>query len=97
LLGTAGIKLTNHPDFRDYYKLMGNAREKLQFIFDNDAVLNAVSDLNVKPYDGLICLEGNDQFIFIYPLYQQIPVRRLRAFLDRVVNLSKAINSTVNQ
>jgi hypothetical protein len=97
LLGTAGIRLPNHPHFRDLYKLMGIDTHKLQRMFDNDAVLDALMQLNAKPYEGLICVEGKGQHIFIYPLYQRIPVRSLKVFLDKVVKLAIVINSTANQ
>ena len=96
LLGTVGIQLRNHPDFRDQYKLFGYERQKLSAIFDNKSVIDALRVLESKPFQGLVCVEGAGLNLFIYPLYQRVPVRQLTGFLDKSVALARHIESAMN-
>ena len=96
LLETAGIRLPNHPEFRSKYKLMGPDIKRLQEMFDNDKVIDALEELDRTPYQGLICMEGAGQNIFIFPLHQQLQVKHIRGFIDRVTNLMQKLESTMN-
>jgi hypothetical protein len=93
LLETAGIRLTNHPDFRKQYKLMGFESQKLSAMFDNESVISAIQALESKPFQGLICTEGYGLNLLIYPSHKRIPVKHLTDFLDKCIVLGKQIES----
>ncbi len=95
LLGTAGIRLPHHPEFRNQYKLMGTETRKLQGIFDNETVIEALTAFDAKPLKGQVCLEGAGQYLFIYPLYQHIPLKGKRDFLDKSVKLTQHIEAAI--
>ena len=93
LLESAGIRLPNHPDFRKQYKLIGFEQQKLKALFDNDAVINTIHTIDSRPIQGLFCMEGAGQNLFIYPLYKRIPIRLLTEFMDKGINLAQQIES----
>ncbi len=97
LLETAGIRLPDHPDFRDTYKLIGSEPQQIQSMFDNENVFNAVAVLEEKPYQGRVCLEGYGDTLLFYPLYTRIPLKELQHFMDKCINCALQIAAVAKE
>lgn len=97
LIDTAGIRLTHHPDFRNHYKLMGFETQQIQRIFDNDTIMNALETLEKKPFRDCVCLEGYGQTLLMYPLYKRIPLKAIRDFMDKCIDLSDQIEAALEE
>ncbi|MDF1513662.1 MAG: hypothetical protein P1S60_07630 [Anaerolineae bacterium] len=91
LLGTAGIKLPNQPEFCEAYKLMGVNWQQLQIIFDHPAVIENLAILDSQSVKGRICVEGFGQHILIYPLYTLLNLKQLEQYIKNSTNLAKAL------
>lgn len=84
ILGTAGVRLSAHPDFAKRYKLMSPEWDAMETLFD-DAVLAHL--------DGAedVCVEVAGEYFFYYRMHKPLPMAEIEPLLDEAVALFRAL------
>lgn len=86
ILGTAGVRFSDRPDFSKRYKLMGPERAKVEALFDAPVLVH-YADVDA------VCTEGEGHYLFYYRMHTLLPVDEVEPFLREGLALFRALSA----